>query len=92
MSDRIWSDINNKKMKNKNLPMFPYTETVGMIDGNGKPITSQKTIGGNTKFENAVITIAQGLAQSGVVGEDDIARIAMKVTTDIFDLLEKESA
>lgn len=77
-------------MNNKDLPMFPVTSTTQFIDGNGNPYMEQKTIGGNTKFENAVVTIAQGLAMSGVIGIDDIGRYSIQIAKDIFDGIEKE--
>lgn len=84
MNDRIWSDINNtSKMSNRFLPVFPVTETIQ----EGEKFT-QRTVGGNTKFEQAVFQIAQGLAQNPNVHVDDIDMEAFEITNRIFDRID----
>lgn len=72
-------------MKNKDLPMFPVT-----VSKTENGAFTQSTIGGNTKFENAVITIAQGLAMSGVIAIDEIGNLSIKIANDLFEGFESE--
>lgn len=94
MIDRIWTDLNQPtKMSNRHDCIFPVTETIQMIDGNGNPLMEQKTIGGHTKFESTVNAIAQGYAQNTqqFTNADEAADYIIELSTKIHERLEIEN-
>ncbi len=78
-------------MRNRDLPMFPITETNHDYDHQGRPRSTQKTVGGLTKFEQGVLMIAQGLAQNEMVVVEDIDKLSVDIAGRIFDRIEKET-
>jgi hypothetical protein len=90
MTDRIWTDTNNMTMKNRELPMFPLSESTQDYDHQGKPRFTQRNIGGHTKFESTVNAVAQGYAQNTqqFTNTDEAADYIIELSVKIHNRLE----